>query len=81
MPIWFKLWKPDMEVWQIVLYTVAVGLALRSLMGLMTARKLEILHELAFQEEQKRLEEAARVEAEKAAAKKAKSKKPAPAGA
>jgi hypothetical protein len=59
-----------MEVWQIVLYGTAALLALKSLSTLMTAHRARLLAEIERQEEEARLEELARVVAEKAAARK-----------
>lgn len=61
-----------MEVWQIVLYGVAVVLTLRSLLGLMTAHKQRLFREMAARDEQQRIEELRRIKSEQRAAAKGK---------
>lgn len=56
-----------MEVWQIVLYSVAALLALRSLAGLMTAHRKKLLRAIEERDEAIRQEQA-RLDAEAAAA-------------
>ena len=58
-----------MEVWQIILYSVAALVALRSLAAMMTAYRERLLQDLADQEEARHREAEARMKAEKAAEK------------